>query len=97
MAAISRYDQRKGARAGEATPSARCISRRPMPESVSPDARSALKRYLDLRIQYYLIADQAELARVGAERAKVEADLWASARALAAAAPTPYRRLSPRA
>ena len=46
-----------------------------------------------MRIQYYLIADQAELARMGAERAKVEADLWASARALAAAAPTPVSAL----
>jgi hypothetical protein len=92
--AISRYDQRKALEEAEANAIGTAYLRAGlMPESVSPDARSALKRYLDLRIQYYLTADQAELARVGAERAKVEADLWASARAFAAAAPTPVSAL----
>jgi hypothetical protein len=92
--AISRYDQRKALEEAEANAiGTEYLRAGLMPESMSPDARSALKRYLDLRIQYYLTADQAELARVGAERAKVEADLWASARALAAAAPTPVSAL----
>jgi hypothetical protein len=59
-----------------------------MPDSAAANARSALKRYLDLRIQYYVTTDPGELARISAERAKLEADLWAAMRSQSEASPT---------
>lgn len=92
--AISRYDQRKGLEEAEANAiGAEYLRAGLMPEGPAANARSGLKRYLDLRIRYYLTSDQGELARIGADRAKLEADLWASARSLSEASPTPIMAL----
>ncbi len=81
--AISRYDQRKIFEETEANAiGTEYLRVALMPESATANARSALKRYLDLRIQHYVTTDQGELARIEAERAKLEAGLWASARSL---------------
>ncbi len=92
--AISRYDQRKGLEEAEANAiGTEYLRAGLMPESAAVKARGALKRYLDLRIQYYVTTDQSELGRVGAERAKLEADLWAAARSLSEVSPTPVTAL----
>ena len=59
-----------------------------MPDRAADNARNALKRYLDLRIQYYVATDQGELAWIAAARAKLEADLWAAMRSQSEASPT---------
>lgn len=87
--AISRYDQRKNLEEAEANAiGAEYLRVALMPDSAAASARSALKRYLDLRIQYYLTTDQGELERIGGERAKLEADLWAAMRSQSEASPT---------
>jgi hypothetical protein len=92
--AISRYDQRKTLEEAEANAiGTEYLRAGLMPDSAAANARSVLKRYVDLRIQYYLTADQGELARIGAQRAKLEADLWAAARSLSEALPTPVMAL----
>jgi hypothetical protein len=92
--AISRYDQRKILEEAEANAiGTEYLRAGLMPDSAAANAHSALKRYLDLRIRYYLTTDPGELAQIGAERAKLEADLWASARSLSEASPTPVMAL----
>ena len=92
--AISRYDQRKTLEEAEANAiGTEYLRAGLMPDSAAANARDALKCYLDLRIQYYLTTDPGELARIDAERAKLEADLWAAARSLSAATPTPVAAL----
>ena len=92
--AISRYDQRKGLEEAEANAiGTEYLRAGLMPDDAAANARNALKRYLDLRIRYYLTSDQGELAQVGAQRAKLEADLWAAARSLSEASPTPVTAL----
>jgi hypothetical protein len=92
--AISRYDQRKNLEEAEANAiGTEYLRVGLMPDSAAENARGALKHYLDLRIRYYLTTDQGELARIGAERAKLEADLWAAARSLSQASPTPVTAL----
>jgi len=87
--AISRYDQRKNLEEAEANAiGTEYLRVGLMPDSAADSARSALKRYLDLRIRHYLATDQGELARIGAERAKLEADLWAAMRSQSEASPT---------
>ena len=87
--AISRYDQRKGLEEAEANAiGTEYLRVGLMPDSAAENARNALKRYLDLRIQYYLTTDQSELARIGAARAKLEADLWAAMKSQSEASPT---------
>jgi uncharacterized membrane protein len=87
--AISRYDQRKVLEEAEANAiGTEYLRVGLMPDSAASNARGALKHYLDLRIQYYLTTDQRELTRIGAERAKLEADLWAAMRSQSEASPT---------
>jgi len=87
--AVSRYDQRKNYEEAEANAiGTEYLRVGLMPDNAAANARGALKRYLDLRIQHYLTTDQGELARIGAERAKLEADLWAAMRSQSEASPT---------
>jgi hypothetical protein len=87
--AISRYDQRKVLEEAEANAiGTEYLRVGLMPDNAAANARSALKHYVDLRIQYYLTTDQGKLARIGAERAKLEAALWAAMRSQSESSPT---------
>jgi hypothetical protein len=92
--AVTRYDQRKNLEEAEANAIGTEYTRTDlMPESAAKAARGLLKRYLDQRILFYLTEDQSKLERIDAETARVGADLWAWARSLAAAQPTPVTAL----
>jgi hypothetical protein len=92
--AISRYDQRKGLEEAEANAiGTEYLRAGLMADDPAANARNALKRYLDLRIQFYVTSDEDALTRIGTERAKLEADLWAAARSLSAVSPTPITAL----
>jgi hypothetical protein len=92
--AINRYDQRKTLEEAEANAIGTAYVRADlMPESPAAAVRSTLKRYLDKRILFYETSDQGDLERIGAETARLGTDLWASARFLAAAQPTPVAAL----
>jgi hypothetical protein len=92
--AISRYDQRKNLEEAEANAIGTEYLRADlMPESAAQAARVLLKRYLDQRILFYETADPGKLERIEAETARIGADLWASARSIAMAQPTPVSAL----
>ena len=92
--AISRYDQRKGLEEADTNAiGTEYLRAGLLADDAAANARNALKRYLDLRIQFYVTSDEGALARIGAERAKLEADLWAAARSLSAVSPTPITTL----
>ena len=84
--AVSRYDQRKIFEEAEANAiGTEYVRADLMPESGATATRGLLKRYLDQRILFYVTADRTKLDAIGAETAKVGAELWASARSAAAA------------
>ena len=92
--AVGRYDQRKNLEEAEANAiGAEYLRADLMPDSAGPATRGLLKRYLDQRILFYETTDQSKLERVGADTAKLATDLWASARSVAAAGPTPVSAL----
>src|SRR5271155_1571070 len=92
--AISRYDQRKGLEEAEANAiGTEYVRADLMPETAAAATRGTLKGYLNQRILFYETSDQSDLERIGAETARLGADLWASARSLAAAQPTPVSAL----
>ena len=92
--AISRYDQRKNLEEAEANAIGTAYVRADlMPQSAGAATRTTLKRFLDQRILFYETSDRGELERIGAETSRLGADLWASARSLAAAEPTPVAAL----
>jgi hypothetical protein len=92
--AISRYDQRKNLEEAEANAiGTEYVRADLMRESDAATTRSTLKRYLDQRILFYQTGDRGDLERIGAETATLGADLWASARSLAAGEPTPVAAL----
>lgn len=92
--AISRYDQRKTLEEAEANAIGTSYVRADlMPENVAAATRTALKRYVEQRIKFYETSDPGALERIDAETARLGADLWTSARTLAAAEPTPVSAL----
>jgi hypothetical protein len=92
--AITRYDQRKNLEEAEANAIGTAYVRVDLaPASAAAPMRATLKRYLDHRILTYVTADRDELDRIGSETAKLAADLWASARSVAATDPTPVSAL----
>jgi hypothetical protein len=92
--AVTRYDQRKNLEEAEANAiGTEYVRADLMPESAAQQARGLLNRYLDQRILFYRTTDPSKLERIGVETAKLGADLWASARSLAVAQPTPVTAL----
>jgi hypothetical protein len=92
--AVGRYDPRKNLEEAEANAiGAEYLRADLMPDSAAAATRGLLKRYLDQRILFYETTDQSELERVGADTAKLATDLWASARSVATAGPTPVSAL----
>ncbi len=85
--AISRYDQRKNLEEAEAN----AIGTEYLRVDLLSDggagatARGLLKQYLDQRILFYETKDRAKLEAIGAETARVGADLWAAVRSAVAA------------
>jgi hypothetical protein len=91
--AITRYDQRKNLEEAEANAIGTEYTRTDLTLESAAAARGLLKRYLDQRILFYLTEDKSKLERIDAETARLGADLWAWARSLAAAQPTPVTAL----
>ncbi len=92
--AINRYDSRKSLEEAEANAIGTEFLRADLlPESSAASMRQELKAYIAQRILFYSEADEARLARVEAETARLQANLWALARSAAAAQPTPITAL----
>jgi hypothetical protein len=92
--AVSRYDSRKSLEEAEANAIGTEFLRADLlPEAAAASMRENLKSYLAQRILFYETQDDSLLATVGAETARLDADLWSLARSAAAAQPTPITAL----
>ena len=88
--AISRYDQRRQLEAAEANAiGTEYVRADLLPAGDAARVRALLRRYLDQRVLFYTARNAQQLRQVNADTAKVQADLWSSVQAPAAAHPTP--------
>jgi len=93
--AISRYDQRRQLEAAEANAiGTEYVRADLLPAGDAARVRVLLKRYLDQRVLFYTARNAQQLRQVNADTAKVQADLWSSVQAPAAAHPTPMVALA---
>jgi hypothetical protein len=91
--AVTRYDQRKTTEAAEANAiGTEYVRADLLPPDGAKNVRELLGKYLDQRIQFYVTRDERQIDRIGAETAKLEAQLWSAV--AARAQPTPLIALS---
>ncbi|MFO1414218.1 MAG: hypothetical protein U1F10_10005 [Burkholderiales bacterium] len=92
--ALGRYDQRKNLEEEEANAiGTEYVRADLLPAADAERVRTLLRRYLDVRVQFYTIRDEQALAANDAATAKLQAELWAVVRQAAAAQPTPITAL----
>jgi len=88
--AAGRYDQRKNLEEAEANAIGTEYLRADLlPAADAAKLRPLLKSYVDLRIAYYNVFDEAEAGAIDKRTAKLQAELWAAVLGPAAATPTP--------
>jgi hypothetical protein len=88
--AISRYDQRKTYEREEANAIGTEYLRADLlPAEDADKVRAALAKYLQQRVQFYTVDDEASLARVDSETTNLENALWQIVSRAANANPTP--------
>jgi hypothetical protein len=93
--ALSRYDQRKNDEAAEARAiGTEYVRADLLPATEAEKVRALLLAYLDQRIGFYSSPDQAHLAAVDKETARLQSDLWSAVRAPANAQPSPVIALA---
>ena len=92
--AVSRYDQRKNYEEAEANAIGTEYARADLlPAEDAAKVRALLRRYLDERIAFYLASERRE-DQIGADTAKLQAELWSAVMHAAAAQPTPVVALA---
>jgi hypothetical protein len=88
--AVTRYDQRKNLEEAEANAIGTEYLRVDLlPAEAAARGRDLIRKYLDRRVAFYLASDARDVARIDAETAKLQADLWVAVAAAARADPTP--------
>jgi hypothetical protein len=88
--AISRYDQRKNYEEAEANAIGTEYLRADLlPSGDAVRVRELLKKYLDERVLFYTTRNQRRLAKINADTAEVQNQLWSAVLLDAAAHPTP--------
>jgi hypothetical protein len=93
--AISRYDQRKNYEEAEANAIGTEYLRVDfLPPNDAARARDLLKKYLDLRIQYYEARNRLDLEPINRNTIQIENDLWSAVQKPASAAPNPLMALT---
>ncbi len=93
--AIGRYDQRKTYEEAEANAiGTEYVRADLLPPAEAARVRNLLRRYTDLRIEFYVERDPENLAKINAETGKVQNELWAAASRAAMAQPTPVTALA---
>jgi hypothetical protein len=93
--AVTRYDLRKNNEEAEANAIGTEYLRIDLlPADSAASVRALMRKYLDLRIAFYETTDRGELARINADTAKLQAELWSAAAAAANAQPTPVKALA---
>jgi hypothetical protein len=87
--AISRYDQRKNYEEAEANAIGTEYSRADLlPPGDAAKVRQLLKKYVDERVTFYTTRDQGRLAKINADTAELQNEMWAAIRPAAEANPT---------
>ncbi|HEX4772960.1 MAG TPA: hypothetical protein VH351_19150 [Bryobacteraceae bacterium] len=91
---VSRYDQRKNYEEAEANAIGTEYVRADfLPAADAARVTTLLASYLHQRILFYQSSDLEELARINADTAHLQADLWSAVRAPTLAQPTPVNAL----
>lgn len=93
--AVSRYDQRKNYEEAEANAiGTEYVRADLLPAKDSSRVRELLRKYADLRILFYTTRDQQRIAKINADTAELQNELWSSVQPAAAAQPTPVIALA---
>lgn len=93
--ALSRYNQRKNYEEAEANAiGTEYVRADLLPAADAARIRTLLVSYLDQRILFYTTGDEGELRQINGQTAKLQAEMWAAARAPALAQPTPVAALA---
>jgi hypothetical protein len=93
--AVSRYDQRKNYEEAEANAiGTEYVRADLLPAKDSSRVRELLRKYTDQRILFYTTRDQQRIAKINADTAELQNDLWSSVQPAAAAQPTPVIALA---
>ena len=88
--AVSRYDQRKNYEEAEANAiGTEYVRADLLPAGDAARARELLKKYVDQRVLFYTTRDPQRLAKIDADTAELQNELWSAVLPRAAAQPTP--------
>jgi hypothetical protein len=92
--AVARYDLRKNYEEQEANAIGTEYLRADfLPEPAATRVKTLLRDYLAERVSFYVTTDSKALARIDAETARLQSDLWSAVRAPALQQPTPVMAL----
>ena len=87
--AVSRYDQRKNYEEAEANAiGTEYVRADLLPAKDASRVRELLRKYTDQRVLFYTTRDQQRIAKINADTAELQNDLWSAVRPAAAAQPT---------
>jgi hypothetical protein len=93
--AVTRYDQRKNYEEAEANAiGTEYVRADLLPTQDAALVRELLKKYIDQRVMFYTTRNQRELAKVNADTADLQNQLWSAARSGASVQPTPITALA---
>jgi hypothetical protein len=92
--ALSRYEQRKNYEEEEANAiGTEYLRAELLPAADAAKVQALLKSYIEQRITFYATRDSDDLAKINAETARLQAELWSAVKAPALAQPTPLQAL----
>jgi hypothetical protein len=92
--ATSRYDQRKNLEEAEANAiGTEYLRAELLPAAQAAKVRAQLKAYADERVLFYVSREPSQVEEINARTAKLQAELWSSVRAAAAARTDPVMAL----
>ena len=93
--ATSRYDLRKTYEEAEANAiGTEYVRAGLLPAPSAPGVRAQLRKYLDLRIQFYRTRDAGELQRINSDTAQLQNQMWSAVQDPAVAQPSPVIALA---
>lgn len=93
--AVNRYDQRKDCESEEANAIGTEYLRTDLLSAANASkAREQLKKYLDLRISWYQLADKEKIIQIDKKTAAIEGDLWQTMKNEAHLSTSPVTALS---
>jgi hypothetical protein len=93
--AVSRYDLRKTYEEAEANAiGTEYVRARLLPGADAAAVQAQLRKYTDLRIQFYRTRNHGELEQIDADTAELQTKMWSAVQAPALAQPTPVIALA---